>query len=121
MERSVLVVDDSVVARMGMKKILKGFPLAVVEASSGEDALASLEAGLDPSLVFLDLTMPGMGGLNALRELRRRKPDLPVVVVTADIQKATIQEALEAGATEVLPKPAEGGAVLGALARAGLA
>jgi len=121
MERTVLLVDDSVVARMGLKKILRESSFAVVEAASGEDALAKVDQGLEPDLVFLDLTMPGMGGLNALRELRRRRPELPVVVVTADIQKATIQEAMDAGASEVLPKPAERGSVMAALARAGLA
>jgi len=120
MGQKVLLVDDSLVARLGMKKILKDTPFEVVEAASGEDALAAIDGGLRPVFVFLDLTMPGMGGLNALRELRRRDAKLPIVVVTADIQKATVEEAREAGATELLPKPAERAAVLDALARAGL-
>ena len=118
MERICLVVDDSLVARLGMKNILKDSAYSIAESASGEEALERIGGGLAPAVVILDLTMPGMGGIAALRELKRRNPGLPVLVVTADIQRRAIDEALSAGAFEVLRKPAEREAVLGALARA---
>ncbi len=118
MERIVLVVDDSLVARLGMKKILKDSGFSVAESASGEDALERLRAGLSPAAVLLDLTMPGIGGIETLRELKRRTPGLPVLVVTADIQNRTVEEARAAGAFDVLRKPAERAAVLDALAKA---
>ncbi len=118
MERIVLVVDDSLVARLGMKNILKDSGFGVAESASGEEALERIDGGLEPAAVLLDLTMPGLGGLETLRELRRRRPGLPVLVVTADVQRRSVEDALSAGAFEVLRKPAEREAVLAALSRA---
>ena len=118
MERIVLVVDDSLVARLGMKNILKDSGFSIAESASGEDALEGIRCGLSPAVVFLDLTMPGIGGIETLRELKRLAPGLPVLVVTADIQQRTLEEAQAAGAFGVLRKPADRTAVLDALARA---
>mgnify|MGYP002350683490 CR=1 FL=1 len=118
MERIVLVVDDSLVARLGMKNILKDSGFSMAESASGEDALERIRGGLSPAAVLLDLTMPGIGGIETLRELKRLAPGLPVLVVTADIQRRTLEEARAAGAFDVLRKPADRAAVLDALGRA---
>lgn len=99
----ILIIDDSPVARMLLKKCLgKGFE--ILEAGSGEEGLDMfLSMALD--LVFLDLTMPGMGGLAALQKMGKTNPDIPVVVISADRQASTLKEVMDHGAATVLKKP----------------
>lgn len=115
-----LVVDDSIVARMSIKGIIKDRSPELREASSGEEAVEIIRGGYAPDLIFLDLTMPGMGGLAALRAIRALRPEQKVIVVTADMQARTIADATEAGAWEVIRKPADRELVLGLLGRAGV-
>jgi two-component system chemotaxis response regulator CheY len=115
---SVLIVDDSMVARLAIKGIIKDTGAVVSEAASGEVALDLVDKGLVPDLVFLDLTMPGMGGIEALKALRQRLPLLKVAVVTADIQVRTVAEAMTCGAFDVIRKPADRASILEAMARA---
>jgi len=114
----VLIVDDSMVARLAIKGIIKDMGVLVSEAASGELALDQVDSGLKPDLVFLDLTMPGMGGFEALKALRTRIPDLKVAIVTADIQVRTVAEVMNNGAFDVIRKPADRESILGAIARA---
>jgi two-component system chemotaxis response regulator CheY len=115
---NVLVVDDSMVARLAIKGIVKDSVASLAEASSGEAAIALVGEGRALDLVFLDLTMPGMGGVEALKELRSRVPSIKVVVVTADIQARTVEEVRALGAYDVIRKPADKAAVMAVLARA---
>ncbi|MBL8968333.1 MAG: response regulator [Spirochaetaceae bacterium] len=117
MNGNVLIVDDSLVARLSLKGIVKDTGLTIAEASSGEAALELIASGLHPDLIFLDLTMPGKGGVETLRELRSGRPTLPVVIVTADIQSRTIETVKELGATAVVRKPADKGEILSVLGR----
>lgn len=112
-----LIVDDSLVARLSLKGILKESNLGLSEASSGEEALEKLSGGLSPDIVFLDLTMPGKGGIETLRDIRSAYPKLPVVIVTADIQARTIEMVTEAGASAVVRKPADRAEILGVIGR----
>jgi two-component system chemotaxis response regulator CheY len=104
---NVVIVDDSLVARLSLKSILKETGLSLSEAGSGEAVLEKLKAGPSPDLVFLDLTMPGMGGIETLRAITAGYPALPVVVVTADIQSRTVDMVKELGAAAVVRKPAD--------------
>lgn len=117
MAGSALIVDDSLVARLSLKGILKDTGLELSEAPSGEAALEFLGKGMKPDIVFLDLTMPGKGGIETLRELSASFPGLPVVVVTADIQTRTIEMVKEAGAAAVVRKPADRAEILSVLSR----
>jgi two-component system chemotaxis response regulator CheY len=117
MLEKVLIVDDSLVARLSLKAILKGTGFDVSEAASGEAASKMLEDGLEPCTVFLDLTMPGKGGLETLRDIKSSFPDLPVVVVTADIQTRTVEMVRGAGAVDVVRKPADKAEILSVLNR----
>lgn len=112
MQGKVLIVDDSLVARLSLKGILKETGLSLSEANSGESALTALGSGERPSLVFLDLTMPGKGGIETLREIGASYPGLPVVVVTADIQSRTVDAVKELGAAAVVRKPADKAEIL---------
>lgn len=106
------------VARLAIKGILKDTAAVISEAASGEAALELVDGGLKPDIVFLDLTMPGMGGIEALRALRQRNPAIKVAIVTADIQVKTVAEVMNSGAFDVIRKPADRASILGAMARA---
>lgn len=112
-----LIVDDSLVARLSLKGILKETAMGLSEASSGEAAFELLKGGLNPSIVFLDLTMPGKGGIETLKDISAAYPGLPVVVVTADIQARTIDMVQKAGAAAVVRKPADRNEILLAVER----
>lgn len=112
---SALIVDDSLVARLSLKGILKETELHLSEAASGEAALDILKGGARPDVVFLDLTMPGKGGIETLRDISSSYPGLPVVIVTADIQARTIELVREAGAAAVVRKPADRAEILSVL------
>ena len=116
MNGKVLIVDDSLVARLSLKSTLKETGLSITEAGSGEAALEILASDKAFDLVFLDLTMPGKGGVETLRDIAATRPGLPVVVVTADIQSRTLDSVREIGAAAIVRKPADKAEILEALA-----
>ncbi len=76
-------------------------------AYSGEDAIKMLDAEIEPKvmLVLSDINMPGMSGVELLKETRKRWPDLPVAMITAYGDSESRQKAHDAGAAEFLTKP----------------
>jgi two-component system KDP operon response regulator KdpE len=99
----ILVVDDDLQIRRVMRKMLAAQGYAVSDARSGEEALEMLRRGRH-DLVLLDLAMPGMGGLEACREIRAGW-DLAIVVLSVrDLEKDKIG-ALDAGADDYVTKP----------------
>ena len=117
MSKTVLLVDDSGLARRGTRRILEGGGYRVVEA---EDGLAALERySLDrPDVVLLDLVMRGMYGLDVLSKLRELDPAARVIVISADIQTSSRDLARAAGAAGFLNKPVDAEQLLGAVGRA---
>ena len=117
MGTKVMVVDDSALSRRMMRRILESGGHAVVEAADGMSALEcyALEK---PEIVMLDLVMSGMYGLDVLAELRTIDPEARVVIASADIQRATRDEALAAGAVGFVSKPFQDSEVLGTIERA---
>jgi DNA-binding NtrC family response regulator len=103
-DRSVLVVDDEKNIRLTLRETLRGLELDVDTAVNGEEALtmASQQAY---DLALLDLKMPGMDGLEALRHLRDLCPGLAVVILTAHGTVETAVEAMKLGAVDFLQKP----------------
>lgn len=101
---TVLVVDDSWVARLGMNKLLTALGYRVVEAQDGQEALDLIRQN-PPDAVFLDLLMPNVGGLAVLEVLGSEKCTVPVFVLTADIQETTVRQCLTLGARSCLAKP----------------
>lgn len=101
----VLVVDDSEFARRRIKTILLAGGHEIVEAKNGQDALRLLEE-TEPQVATVDLLMPGMDGIELLGRLRKLRPRLPVIIVSADVQLATRQEAISAGASRFVAKTA---------------
>jgi DNA-binding NtrC family response regulator len=98
-----LVVDDEESVRRSFDLIFRD-DYEVVTAPDGEMALATVR-DLMPNLMFLDIRMPGMGGLEVLAEARRIDEDLEVVVVTAVSDVATAIEAMKLGAFSYVIKP----------------
>ena len=106
MAKTVLVVDDDPTQRRLIQAVLEREGLAVVHAESGEQAIDRLAAGGAADAIMLDLVMPGLGGLAALKELRLRGFSQPVVVLTATGGIDTVVQAMQAGAHDFFIKPA---------------
>jgi len=105
---NVLVVDDDVVARMMLMHLVDSCGShAIVEADDGADAWRQLEAGLRPDIVFCDLRMPHLSGLELLQRVRQAPllAALPFVLVSAASDSATMDEAAQAGASGYIVKP----------------
>ena len=111
-EQLVLVVDDEVGFRELYCQVLEEAGFATAQASSAEDALRWME-GTVPSMVISDVRMPGIGGLDLLRQARRRRPSLPFLLVTAYSEVREAVEALRLGAVEYLTKPIDLDALIG--------
>jgi len=106
--KTALVVDDSRVARMTLGKLLKAQDFEVVEHNSGEAALEWLQTTTEaPDIIFLDVTMGGMDGLTACREIKAQQAiaTIPVVICTGNDSEAGLENALASGAVAVLSKP----------------
>jgi len=99
----ILVVDDEPQIRRMMRATLTGSGHQVDEARTGEEALEKFRVFL-PDLVLLDLNMPGMGGLEACRELRNGS-DVPIIILTVRNAEKEKVEALDAGADDYVCKP----------------
>ncbi|WP_156498102.1 response regulator, partial [Oleiphilus sp. HI0043] len=101
----VLVVDDHDLIRAGIARMLldDGAIEVVGEASSGEDALSKAREH-SPDVVLMDLKMPGIGGLEATRRLKRQNEQTKVVVVTACIDDPYPSHVLESGASAYVSK-----------------
>lgn len=101
----LVLADDHALVRQGLRGLLELTPdLRVVgEASDGEEALR-LVAELQPDVVLLDVRMPRMGGLDALRALRRTEPERRVVLLTTFDEDAVVLEALRLGVQGFLLK-----------------
>lgn len=100
----ILVVDDSNLARSSVRKLLTPAGHEVIEAKDGEEGLKMLTQH-SPDCLVVDILMPVVSGLNILEKLHSEGSDLPVVVVTADIQDSVRERCLELGAFAVINKP----------------
>ncbi len=103
-ERLVLVVDDEASIRTSLAAILKDEGISVIEAADGESALKML-ADLNPSLVLLDIWMPGLDGLETLKKIKDLRSDIPVVMISGHATISTAIAATRLGAVDFLEKP----------------
>ena len=110
---SILVVDDeSDVAelfRQRFRREVRQGTYAMHFANSGDDALEKLVGGIEPALIAIlsDINMPGMDGLTLLGEVKKRWPDMPVMMVTAYSDDERRRMAQEYGAAEFIAKPVD--------------
>ena len=101
---NILVTDDDPELRRVLKRTLDALGFGVTESSNGEQALQEIETRTFDA-VLLDVNMPGMGGIVACRELRRRSPRLQILMLTVRDKEADIVQALDAGADDYITKP----------------
>ena len=113
---TILVVDDAAFMRMRMSKILTEAGYQVVQAENGLEAVEKYRSE-KPDAVLMDITMPEMDGLTALREIRSLDPTARVAMVTALGQQQIVLEAVKSGAKDFLVKPCEGDRVLAAVSK----
>ncbi|OLC69880.1 MAG: Fis family transcriptional regulator [Deltaproteobacteria bacterium 13_1_40CM_4_54_4] len=104
MSRRILIVDDEPLNLDLLSQELADLGHVTENAASGADALKKMR-GFDPELIFLDYQMPGMNGIEVLREIRKQDKNLPVIIITAygTIERAV--EAIKTGADDFITKP----------------
>jgi len=115
MDAQILITDDTIFTRTMLKSILSvnGFP-NILEAGNGAEAVRLYK--LDkPYLVLMDITMPVMDGLTALKEIKAFDPDARVIMCTAMGQRNMVVEAIQAGAKDFIVKPFQTDRVLDAI------
>lgn len=105
MNERIMLVDDARVIRLMLTHILKegGYEIAG-EASTGKEAVEKYSQ-LKPDLVMMDITMPEMSGIDAVREIKKVDPKARVIMCSAMGQKYLVLEAIEAGALNYIVKP----------------
>jgi DNA-binding NarL/FixJ family response regulator len=112
----VLIADDHSIVRDGLKRILAATPDLQVagEAASGDAALAAVKAN-DYDVVMLDMSMPGLSGIDLIKRLKLEKPKLKILVLSMHGESQYAARALKAGAAGYLNKDSPAEALLGAL------
>ncbi len=114
----VMLIEDHAMVRTGFRMLIDSQPdmQIVAEASSGEEGLQLLEAMTQlPDVILLDISMPGMGGIEFARRLKNHYPDVAILTVTIHDSQAYLLKMLDAGAEGYLPKHAAATDLLNAI------
>jgi len=118
MPHTILLVDDAAFMRMMLKDILVNNGYQVIgEAENGAVAIDKYME-LKPDITIMDITMPEMDGLQAVKEIRKRDPQARIVMCSAMGQQAMVIEAIQSGAKDFVVKPFQADRVLEAVAKA---
>ncbi len=107
MSKTIMTVDDSASVRQMVSFTLRGAGYEVIEAVDGKDALSKLNNGVRVRLIFADLNMPNMDGIELIRAVRARPAYkfVPIIMLTTESQASKKQEGKSAGATGWIVKP----------------
>ncbi len=117
MSGTVLIVDDAIFMRTMIADIFKQAGFEVVgEASTGVEAVQKYKE-LQPDMVTMDIVMPDMGGIDAVREIVKDYPDAKILMCSAMGQQGLVVEAIQAGARDFVVKPFQASRVLEAVQR----
>ncbi len=117
MATRVLIVDDAAFMRMLLKGILeKGGYEVVGEAKDGVEAVDQFKV-LHPQVITMDMTMPDMDGIQAVKEIMEIDPHTNIVMVSAMGQQAMVVEAMKAGVKDFIVKPFQADRILDTLAK----
>ncbi|NLU49753.1 MAG: response regulator [Syntrophomonadaceae bacterium] len=118
MGKTVLVVDDAAFMRMMIKDILtKNGYTVVAEAENGLMAIEKFRE-FKPDLVTMDITMPEMDGITAVKEIKKMEPDAKIIMCSAMGQQAMVIDAIQAGARDFVVKPFQPERVIEAVTKA---
>ena len=105
---SVLIVDDMSIMRIIIKETLMNYCKVgekyIIESASAEDAIWKCKS-FKPEVVFLDINMPGMDGITAIKELLQLDPNVHIVMCTSTKDKAEVHKCIRAGAKDYIIKP----------------
>lgn len=113
----ILVVDDAVFMRRMLSDILKeGGHEVVAEAANGKEGIQQYKKA-KPDIVTMDIIMPELGGIDAVKEIVKDDKNAKVLMVSAMGQQQLVVEAIQAGAKDFIVKPFEASRVLGAVER----
>src|SRR5215813_752404 len=104
---SILVVDDDRNIREYLSTFLTSCGYNVECAAAGDEALARVAGGHTPSMILLDILLPGMDGLEVMKSLKVVHPSIPIVILSGIGQIKTVVEAMQMGAADYLTKPFE--------------
>ncbi len=118
MAERILIVDDAAFMRMMVKDILtkNGYEIAA-EAADGQKAV-EMYKDHKPDLVTMDITMPEMDGITALKEIKQINPNAKVIMCSAMGQQAMVVDAIQAGAKDFIVKPFQADRVIEAIQKA---
>ena len=100
----IMIVDDAMLSRKVIERMLKTHGAQTMECGNGLEAINRLEEE-NPDIILLDILMPEMDGFAVLAEMKKREIEIPVVVLSADIQNSSKERCLELGASGFLNKP----------------
>ena len=103
-QNTVLIVDDERSIRLSLRTILSGLGFMIIEAARGEEALALVRT-TQFDAVLLDINMPGMGGVEVCRMIRKNSARIPIIMLTVQGSEDRKVEALDAGADDYITKP----------------
>lgn len=113
----ILIAEDERVTRLSLCRVLQKEGFAVFEAANGMEAVALFKKE-QPNAAVIDLKMPVMGGIDALKEIKGIDPDLPIIIITAYGDVAAAVETMKLGAYDFLTKPVEPGKLILTVKRA---
>ncbi len=102
---TVLICDDSMLVQKQLKQALKNAGVEIVlQASNGKEALQIIEKE-KPQILFLDIVMPIMNGINTLKQIRRKKFNIIVIMISSSGTQANLKRAFREGANDFITKP----------------
>ena len=112
---AVLVVDDTLFMRASIRQMLEANGHSVAgEAANGVEAIEKY-AAVKPDVILMDITMPDMDGLEALRRIKEMDPNAKVIMCTAMGQQAMVAKAVELGAQQFIVKPFQSDRLMAAI------
>ncbi len=101
----IMIADDHTIVRQGMRKLLETYPeLQVIGESQDGDETVELAKQLLPEIIIMDISMPGLNGLEATRQLKKRLPQIKILILTMHAEKEYIFKILQSGASGYLLK-----------------
>ncbi len=106
-QAKVLICDDSMMIRKKMRMLLENYGITnIYEAKDGKDAVEKY-AEVSPDITFMDIVMPEMSGVEALKAIKSASPDANIVMATSIGTEGNLTEAIKYGASDFLQKPVE--------------
>jgi len=102
--KKILIADERIDSRLIMKMILRQYPIKIIEAKDGKEAMKKIMKH-QPDLTFLDIHMPEKNGFDILTELKEQGNKMPVVIVSNNREQSIIDSCLDLGALSYINKP----------------